>query len=152
MSFETTVSFPFPYSTLFRYKGRKRQWQSTAFWGANFKTLNGSLKRAPASIRRPLWKLRFLGICHWRLRTFWKGGFLPCGNSFQNHWFSVGFCKGFASKRSIRIPGRAVPLGSDRALPWELLPEPLVFRWLLQGFRAKAFYQNPRARGPLGFW
>ena len=40
-----------------------------------------------------------------------------------------------------------------RGIPtlWELLPESLVFRWLLQGFRVKAFYQDPGARGPLGF-
>ena len=50
--------------------------------------------------------------------------------------FPVGFCKGFAPKRSIRIPGRAVPLGSDRTLPRVLLRSPpnltLAFAYFLQ--------------------
>ena len=57
---------------------------------------------------------------------------------YQDPWFCFRWLlKGFASKRSIRIPGRVVPLRSDRALPRERLPEPFCFRWLLKGFASK---------------
>ena len=65
------------------------------------------------------------------------------GNSFTEPFVSRWLLKGFASKRSIRIPGRVVPLGSDRALPRERLPEPLVFRWLLKGFASKRSNRLP---------
>ena len=105
-------------------------------WGFLWSPWNPLGHRKTQRLRGPdkfLWKRATMEPCMIANRcaqpATWAGTRIPV--------ISLDAQKGFATKRSIRIPGRVVPLSSDRALPRELLPEPFAFRWLLRGFASE---------------